>query len=159
MKRSILIFSLIIALLLTACGGGAPEVDPNQPATDGGADGAAPAPGDVAAPQPLGEQFTVDIGQTVTLEDGTTISFDSVTEDTRCARDVECVTTGQATINLTVTVGGTPQVITVIQNSEASVNTTVGGYNVELVGLRPQPKSATPINAAEYRVQVVVTKL
>jgi hypothetical protein len=62
MKRSILIFSLIIALLLTACGGGAPEVDSGQPATDG----AAPAVN--AAPKALGEQFTVNIGQTVTLE-------------------------------------------------------------------------------------------
>jgi hypothetical protein len=160
MKRSILIVGLIVALLLTACGGGAaPAVDATSgaPAADGGAgDGAAPA--DVGAPKPLDKQFTIDIGQTATLEDGTTIKFDSVVEDSRCARDVECATAGQITVSMTVTVGGTPQVITVTQNSEASVNTAVGGYNIELISVRPTAKSTDPIAPDEYRVQLVVTK-
>src|SRR5690349_6520423 len=145
MKRSILIVGLIVALLLTACGGGAaPAVDTTPGAADGGAgDGAGPAQD--SGPKALNKQFTVNIGETATLEDGTTISFDSVVEDSRCARDVECATAGQITVSMTVTTGGTPQVITVTQNSQNSVNTVVGAYNIEMIGVRPTAKSTDPI--------------
>jgi hypothetical protein len=159
MKRSILIFSLITALLLTACGGGAAptEAPVQQPAADGGTGNGGSGGG---APEPLGRQFAVDIGETIALEDGTTVKFDAVTEDSRCARDTECVSPGQVVVTLTVTIGGTPQQITVTQpNTGESVDTAVGNYNVEFISLRPQPRSDTPTNAAEYRVQLVVTKI
>jgi hypothetical protein len=155
MKRSILIFSLIIALLLTACGGGeAPPVDsPAQPGTDGA------APAQNSEPKLLGQQFTVRYGQTVALEDGTTISFDSVTEDSRCASDTECVQAGQVAVNVTLTVAGAPQAFTVIQQGiDEPVDTAIGGYTIRLLEVRPEPKSTAPIVTEEYRLKVVITK-
>jgi hypothetical protein len=155
MKRSILTFSLVIALLMTACGGGAtPAVEaPVQPGTDGAADGAAPVQN--SEPKLLGQQFTVRYGQTVVLEDGTTISFDSVAEDSRCAPDVECAQAGQVAVNLTLTVAGAAQPIAVIQATEDAVDTVVGGYTVKLLEVRPK---SVPAATEEYRLKVVVTK-
>jgi hypothetical protein len=106
----------------------------------------------------MGMQFAIYLGQTGVLEDGTVITFDSVIEDSRCPRDVECDTQGQVIVTLTIARHGDPQSITITQQSEASVIEAVDSYYIELISLRPAPESNRTVTPELYRVQLVVTR-
>jgi hypothetical protein len=85
-----------------------------------------------------------------------TITFESVSQDSRCAANVTCVWAGNAEIRLKVRAAD--------RDSSVALNTTVephaatvGAVRVELKALSPEPRAGSPIPSGTYRVRLVVT--
>lgn len=103
-------------------------------------------------------EFDIAVGQEARL-DGTPIvlRFRSVSNESRCPSDVQCVWAGNAVVLLGLTMGEMPA-------AEAALNTTLdpkitkfGGYSVRLVGLTPYPQTGKPIPAGSYVARLEVT--
>ncbi len=98
-----------------------------------------------------GREFDISVGQEVQVQGtGMTIRFNGVSDDSRCAIDVQCVWAGNAIVRLTLTAPGTA-------GTDAALNTTLdpksasfAGYSVRLTGLKPAPRSGTAIAASSY---------
>jgi hypothetical protein len=124
-----------LLLLVAAC------MTPSQP----GGTGTTTAAIQVAP----GREFEIGVGQEAKVA-GTSIviRFRGVTNDSRCASDVQCVWAGNAVAGFDLS--GAGQV-------DVSLNTTLdpksvryAGYTISLVGLKPIPKSGSAIPALEY---------
>jgi hypothetical protein len=106
-----------------------------------------------------GRQFDISPGQEVRVQGSDiTIRFSMVSEDSRCAIDVQCVWAGNAVIRLTIAAPGKAA-------SDVALNTTLDpksaaydGYTVTLRGLKPQPRSGTPIPSATYVATLEVSR-
>ena len=98
-----------------------------------------------------GREFDLGVGQEVQVQ-GSSVSvrFIGVSEDSRCAVDVQCVWAGNAIVRLGLSATGTA-------GTEAALNTTLdpksvtfAGYTVRLAGLKPQPRSGTAMPVSSY---------
>jgi hypothetical protein len=106
-----------------------------------------------------GRQFDLAVGQEAQVHGtGITVRFDSVTEDSRCAVDVQCVWAGNAVVRLGLSTPGKP-------GTTVSLNTTLDpktvsfeGYRVSLAGLKPQPRSGTPAPTSSYVASLEVSR-
>jgi len=96
-------------------------------------------------------QFDLSPGQEARIQgSNVTVRFSRVSDDSRCAVDVQCVWAGNAVVHLSLT-------STQSASAETSLNTTLdpkavtyAGYSIRLVGLKPAPKSGTRITDADY---------
>lgn len=106
----------------------------------------------------LRSDFTLAPGQAATV-DGTRLAvlFRSVTGDSRCPVDVQCVWAGDAEVLLTVSSGATggDQDFTLHTTLDPKA-VTYSGYEIRLTGVNPAPRSAAPIQPASYRVTLRV---
>ena len=133
--------SLMLLLFATAC------MTPSQP---GGSGVVTPAI-QISA----GREFDIAVGQEAKVDGSdVVITFGGVTNDSRCASDVQCVWAGNAVAGFDLRGAG---------DSNASLNTTLdpksvryAGYTITLVGLKPIPKSGSTIPAVEYVVTLRV---
>jgi len=98
-----------------------------------------------------GSEFDLVVNQQAVVE-GTPlrIRFNGVSNESRCPSDVQCVWAGNAVVHLNLTSTGNP-------GSDVALNTTLdpksadyAGYRVTLVGLKPYPRSGSPIPAGDY---------
>ena len=87
------------------------------------------------------------------------IRFNTVSNESRCPSDVQCVWAGNAIVSLTLTSSGS-------QSGSATLNTALdpkfadyAGYRITLVGLKPYPKSGSKIPSADYVATIEVRKL
>jgi hypothetical protein len=109
----------------------------------------------------LARDFVLGPGQAASIE-GTSVAvlFRSVTADSRCPVDVQCVWAGDAAVLVTVSSGsaGDERDATLHTGLEPKA-TTVGGDEIRLTGVEPAPHSGTPIPPSSYRVTLRVTRL
>lgn len=87
------------------------------------------------------------------------IRFNTVSNESRCPSDVQCVWAGNAIVILSLTSSGN-------QSGSATLNTTLdpkftdyAGYRIALVGLKPYPRSGSKIPTADYVATLEVRKL
>jgi len=106
---------------------------------------------------PLDQDFELSLGQTVAIA-GTAhrVTFEAVSEDSRCPTDAVCVWAGNARVSLRVTAAGTDSSIALNTGSEPR-SATVGSIRLELRGLIPAPRAATPTPPDAYRATLRVT--
>ncbi len=104
---------------------------------------------------PLDEPFSLAYQDGVRVE-RLLIEFTDVVNDSRCARDVQCIQAGEATIELRLTLGDDTQTVTVqtIPNNTASAH----GYTVTLLDLRPLRASGETVPENRYVAQLKVTR-
>ena len=107
----------------------------------------------------LGEPFDVRVGQTAYIADTRlSLRVESVPEDSRCPRDVECVWAGNA------------RVVLELRESEntdtASVSSTLEpravsrwDYRIELVDVQPESTARGPLPQGEYRIRLLVNRV
>lgn len=124
---------------------------------------AAPPPANPAPRATLGQPVTLAMGQGVRLTDAlVTINFTSVSEDSRCPKQVNCFWIGRAVLNFSVQVDGEPAqglTLSTIHSPEATNVAAVGSYRIELTDVQPYPESPdNPISSAQYRATLVVTR-
>jgi hypothetical protein len=101
--------------------------------------------------------FTIPVRGSVRIEETPlTIRFDSVTEDSRCPTDVQCVWAGNATVRLTVLSSGHAQVIDL--KTSANTPATLSGNSIELRGLLPARRTDPAPSYREYVATLRVTK-
>jgi hypothetical protein len=108
----------------------------------------------------LGQEFTLRLGQTAQIEgEQLSITFNGVSEDSRCPRDVLCIRAGEVKCEMTVTYQGSSSSITLIQPGMTEpASETYRGYRI-IYSVEPYPDAGKPISPAEYRLNLTVQKL
>lgn len=117
--------------------------------------------GSPTSPRPveLDKGFELKPGQSATVQ-GLRITFDTVDQDSRCPTDVACVWEGDAVVKLTLAQSEAAKEARELHTSGTGGprRATYGGYEVELTGLRPAPRSAEPVKPADYRATLTVRR-
>jgi hypothetical protein len=109
----------------------------------------------------LDEEFTLSIGQQVIIRgENLRLTFSSVSEDSRCPANVNCIQEGQVVCNILITHADSSTSATLMQSglTDKYAIETVSGYILSF-NLTPYPQSEQPIPAGLYRLHMVVTKL
>jgi hypothetical protein len=122
-------------LLVTACSSGSP-----------------------ASPSPIDQEVVLAPGQSAPIVPaGIALRFLGVANDSRCPADAMCVLGGSASVDVQVTsFSGGAQVLRFETGDPRAVQ--LGRLTLALVQLAPYPFSAQPINPAEYRATLRVTR-
>ena len=96
-------------------------------------------------------QFDIAAGQEAHVQ-GTSIvvRFRSVSNDSRCPTDVQCVWAGNAIVALTLSQGDGPGTDVLLNTTLDPKITKFAGYTIKLIGLKPAPKSGNPISQGAY---------
>ena len=98
-----------------------------------------------------GREFDIGVGQEVTVAGtGITVRFNGVSDDSRCAVDVQCVWAGNAVVRLTLSASGSAGTDAALNTTLEPKSTSFAGYSVRLTGLKPAPRSGTAIAASSY---------
>ena len=93
--------------------------------------------------------FDLAVGDSVRIRDSRLlVRFDSVTDDSRCPTDVQCVWAGNATVRLAVDSAGHGAAVDL--RTSVQQPSTVFGRTIELRGLRPPRTSGTPPPYSQY---------
>ena len=159
---SSVLFTVITALSLAACGAGpTPTSFPTPPPT------VSPTATPTQTPLPVvdimvikGQPFNMGLKHRAFVNaEGYTIDYVGVVSDSRCARDVVCVTAGRAVVEFAITAGtGEPTESYRFGIGDGGLEPSshdVGGLRVSLVRLEPQPHSDG--RSLAYRAVLVVT--
>lgn len=89
---------------------------------------------------------------------GVAIRFVGVTRDTRCPGDAFCIQSGDAYIELDVTLALHRSVFELQVNDVSARSRVIGNYQVELTEVAPYPFLSLPaIKPEDYRVSVKVS--
>jgi len=107
----------------------------------------------------LGEEVTLSPGDAIDITDTIlSLRFDSVSNDSRCPSDVQCVTAGEATIHLTTTLEAQSDPLSIVVAPNGPTTVTVDAFEITLLELSPQPISTSPIASDGYRIQILVDR-
>jgi len=106
------------------------------------------------------DQVQLRIGQQKTVANGRVkIKFISVTEDSRCPADVNCVWAGNARVKVRVIVrGGETKTFELNTNTRDKAG-QADAYRVQLESLTPAKKSNRNIRQRDYRATISITRL
>jgi hypothetical protein len=87
------------------------------------------------------------------------VSFDAVTEDSRCPRNVQCVRAGNASVHLTLESGDDAEVV-VLSSALEPRRVDFAGYRIDLRDLAPYPDPEEPPARDAYvaRIAIVDTR-
>ena len=98
---------------------------------------------------PVNTDFEVTIGGMARIQDSwLLVRFDTVTEDSRCPADVQCVWEGNATARVTVDSAGTAAIAEFRTSRPQPVS--VFGWTLELRQLRPARATQAVPKAGDY---------
>jgi tetratricopeptide (TPR) repeat protein len=108
----------------------------------------------------LGQPFSLPLGGTATLEEANlTLVFQSVLEDSRCPRQIECFWAGQVRIMIEAQQEGTAAVTFELNNNPPLKQDTItyAGYEIQLLQIDPYPEApGQPIPPEAYQATLVV---
>ena len=110
----------------------------------------------------LNQDFTLKLGREVAIKgEDLALGFDSVIEDSRCPKSVQCVQAGQAIIALTVrkpSSNAAPSRLT-LSTAPAQNQVSYQGYTIQLKVVTPYPDApGQNIESKDYEVTLVVSK-
>ncbi|WP_283133167.1 hypothetical protein [Rhizohabitans arisaemae] len=132
---------LLTTLILTGCGG------------ERGSSA------DAARTVEPGAEFTLAPGESARPADGSlTVTFDKITEDSRCPKNVTCVWEGDAIAELTIATPTGRAVHRLHTNARFATSADVGGHRVQLVKVTPERLTADPIAPGAYRAVLTIRK-
>lgn len=107
--------------------------------------------GSSTEPTSIGEPVELSSGQSVQVATAR-VTFQAVTGDSRCPSDVVCVWQGDATAMFQVE--RAQQTETTVLHTAGPTSAPVGDLVMELVDVKPVPRSNQPIPPGSYRVVV-----
>lgn len=152
---STILIIMVAALALAACG-----ADPTPTP--------APTPTATATPLPI-RDIMVSIGQPFEMGpkhrafvggDGFIIDYVGVVSDSRCARDVQCITAGRAVVEFLISEDSSHDLSSYLfgigDTGPEPSRHDIGDYHVSLVKLTPLPHSDG--RALDYRATLVATR-
>jgi hypothetical protein len=147
MKR-LLLFVIALGLALTACATPPPRLTATPDAS--------------TAPR-LAQPFVLALGQSATLSDAPIkISFDGISEDSRCPKQVTCVWIERVVLDLTAQVGqGAPMTLTLatLHSPKQTNRAALDAYEIVLQSVQPYPETPdNPIRLEDYRAEFVVQR-
>lgn len=88
----------------------------------------------------------------------TTIILESVTDDSRCPVDVTCVRAGSVTATFNVWDGKQALRDEVVLRGVEPARVVLGGFELTLLAIEPEPVSSKEIKPFDYRAQVVIDR-
>lgn len=113
-------------------------------------------------PATLDKPIDLAVGRAATFQEGDLdLYFRRVVTDSRCPRDVQCITAGEAFVALECRSPTTPpeSFEVRLQGGEDSINgTTYNGYSIRLVELKPHPVAGVTPDTAAYIGTFIVEK-
>lgn len=106
----------------------------------------------------LGEPFVLEVGEVALVDvEGLLVGFTAVTADSRCPTDVECVTAGDASVELWLRRPPSPRETHVLHtDGREGGSAAYDDFEVELLSLQPLPRSDRPVEPGQYRLELVV---
>lgn len=105
-----------------------------------------------------GQNFDLAAGQAARVTNTPiTVIFRSVSQDSRCPSDVQCVWAGDGAIRLGLQSTTAPSEETTVHTGLDPKTVDYSGYRIRVVGLAPYPKSGSPISAGKYVVTLQVS--
>ena len=111
----------------------------------------------------LDTEIRLQVGETVVIQDeGLEVQFWAVSEDSRCPVDVVCIWEGQVRIALKVGETGAESEdveVTGRAGHGGLAKAGFGDYQIELVGVQPDPVSTVPRQPSDYVITLKVTRL
>ena len=110
----------------------------------------------------LNRAFKLKVGQEVIVKEaGIKVSLNSIVEDSRCPKGVNCIWAGNAkvSVKLSKAKGDTASASSVELNTYAGdKSSTYEGYEVRLVSLDPYPKDGVKTGKDDYVATLMVCK-
>ena len=105
------------------------------------------------------QQITLQVGRQTTLFNrDLTVQFVSVLDDSRCPRDVECISVGNASIRIRVRKDFGPWRTFDIKLNGNNSNVLFRNYRIDFTNLTPFPRSNVRINRNGYRATLRITR-
>lgn len=98
----------------------------------------------------FGERYTGN-------ENNLSIQLDSVTEDSRCPYNVECVWAGNAKVKFDFTLNNQLSAISLNTSTGFRTDTIISGFKIQLIELKPYPVYPDPILQKEYRAVIKIS--
>ncbi len=95
--------------------------------------------------------------QKIVTRDKLTIKFVSLTEDSRCPTDTNCIWAGNAVIQVKISKGKSAQTFELNTNLQPQT-VSFAGYEIKLVNLDPKPASNIRINRNGYTATFVINR-
>ena len=138
--------ALLVAALAISCVAGGYERSSERPT----------GPGTVK----VGESFTLRIGEAAKVEDAeVTVTFQEVSSDSRCPKDVNCIQAGEAVVVLALESadGKKTLVELAVPPGGASPAAAFEALRVAVVELQPQTESTKSIDPSSYMATVRLT--
>lgn len=105
----------------------------------------------------LNEKVEVKVGECASNE-YVTVCLDSVTSDSRCPINAECIWEGNASVALSVKVNNETHNITLGTNGQFNNDTIIGDYQIKLNQLTPYPELPNEILQGDYVAELVIGK-
>jgi len=104
--------------------------------------------------------YDIDYKETITHNKDVQVTFQEIA-DSRCPTDVICVWEGQAEVGLSVVFesNDSPTLFTLIKRAgyEELADTTLNGYNFNLLEVNPYPDSASdPPQKEDYTIRLLI---
>ena len=105
----------------------------------------------------IGQPFNLGVNQTASIEpEGIGVTFVSVTEDSRCPSDVECIWAGRVSIAVEISSSSDDSHLELTLGGGQSSAKTFGNYSIMLVNVQPYPVSTEEISPSDYVATLVV---
>ena len=100
----------------------------------------------------LGEEFALEAGQTASVAEGAlVVRFESVSNDSRCPRNVTCIWEGDAVVAISARRGNASANRHELHTSERYAReASEGPFRIELVKLDPLPAEGTSVDPKGY---------
>jgi hypothetical protein len=86
------------------------------------------------------------------------IMLDSVTQDSRCPTGVVCIWEGNAKARLIFTADNNTTKFSLNTAATFRRDTTIAGFKIELLALKPYPEYLHPIKQEDYIAEIRITK-
>ena len=107
----------------------------------------------------LEKPFTLKPAETAAVgQERVQVRFDRVVAESRCPRDVQCITAGEATVRVLVTLPGQPAGTFELKTTPNGSSVKPGAYTLTLSDLAPVPLSTAPPKDSDYRATFVLAK-
>ncbi len=170
MRWKLFLFVLIVIIYpLVACLGssvlpnksGQPSQSPSTQLTPGATPKILPADTPVLQTAILGQPFQLRGGQAVALVDeNLTVRFAAVLEDSRCPRNVTCVWSGRARLQVVLQKGQEAESILEVNSLPGQVPVQFQSYQITLAALDPYPEEAgRTYKLSDYLMTIVVERV
>lgn len=108
---------------------------------------------------PLNQELTLAIGQQASVDQGNlVVTLTGVPEDSRCPIDAVCIWAGNGKVALNLRRGTSANVAVTLNTMLDPHAVAFGIYEIRLTKLTPEPFAGHPVDPADYRATLLVSR-
>lgn len=96
------------------------------------------------------------VGGQVQVDAVLQVVFLGVPADSRCPATADCISAGDATVVLGVSLGTGPTVTDTLHTNQGPMSVSAGRYRITLLALTPYPEIPGPIPTDQYRARLSI---